>query len=502
MVFNSIEFAAFLPIVFILYWFVFSGRAQRNWKGISQPETPSTADEQGTRAAQRPQKQLQNICLVAASYAFYAFWDWRFLGLTAFITLVTYAGGILVTKRRAKASLILTIILALLPLLVFKYHNFFISSLASLIPALANDRLLIKVILPVGISFYTFSALGYTIDVYQKKIEPTRDLITYAAFVSFFPQLLSGPIGRSTDLLPQYARPRTFDYTTAADGLRQFLWGLFKKVVVADGCAQYVDQVWANIQAQTGSTLLLAAVLYSFQIYADFSGYSDMAIGTAKLFGIRLRQNFACPYFSRDIAEFWRRWHISLTSWFRDYIYIPLGGSRCARWKILRNTLIVFLVSGLWHGADWTFVAWGAYHGLLLCLLILLGKSKRFKANTVAHDRLLPSLKEFGQMALTFALATLGWIIFRAESIEQFIAIMKGIIDPSLFTKPTANGLTGLMLCIIILAIVEWTMRKKEYGLEISDIHPAIIRYCMYLLILFLVFAFGGNAVNFVYFQF
>lgn len=325
MIFNSIEFAVFLPVVFLLYWFVFSRNAR-----------------------------MQNSLLLIASYIFYAWWDWRFIGLIAFTTLTTYASGLLIGKyntqshgysRKARFVSAANIILNILILGVFKYYNFFVSSLAALIPAINGDKLLLNIILPVGISFYTFQSLSYSIDVYKEKIEPTNDIIEFAAFVSFFPQLLAGPIGRATSLIPQYKNKRVFDYENGVDGLRQILWGLFKKVVVADNCALFVDEVWANYSVNAGSTLLLAAILYSIQIYGDFSGYSDMAIGTARLFGIVLPQNFRYPYFSRDIADFWRRWHISLTSWFRDYIYIPLGGSRTSKFKVVCNTLIVFLIS-------------------------------------------------------------------------------------------------------------------------------------------------------------
>ena len=523
MLFNSIEFAVFLPIVFLLYWFV-CGRSAR-W---------------------------QNLLLLIASYVFYARWDWRFLGLIAFTTLTTYASGLLIGKyriqpaslslslkssdsqvaklnqeapqlvrksaenpigggenrnnssRKAKAVSAAAIVLNLSVLAVFKYYNFFASSLAALIPGLSGDELLLNIILPVGISFYTLQALSYPIDVYKGKLEPTKDIIEFAAFVSFFPQLLAGPIGRATNLLPQYEKPRNFEYEQGVDGLRQMLWGLFKKVVVADNCAVYVDQVWASYQTQTGSTLLLAAILYSFQIYGDFSGYSDLAIGTAKLFGIRLPQNFKNPYFSRDIAEFWRRWHISLTSWFREYIYIPLGGSRCAKWKILRNTMIVFLISGLWHGANWTFVAWGAYHGLLLCILILLGKSKRFKGEneTVANNRILPSIKEIGQMLLTFGLATVGWIIFRAGNISQAIEYIVSIFNRSLISIPDASGLNGLYLMLAIMLANEWLNRKKNHGLEMNDKKFVALRWVVYLVVFFLIVAFGGHSENFIYAQF
>ncbi len=323
MLFNSIEFAIFLPIVFLLYWFVFN----QNLK-------------------------LQNLFVVVVSYIFYGWWNWRFLFLIAFTSACSFGAGLLIEKyrdipRKAKAVNIANIVINLLILGVFKYYDFFVTSFANAFLGGKTEGLLLKVILPVGISFYTFQALSYSIDVYRGKLEPTRDIVQFFAFVSFFPQLVAGPIERATNLLPQFGKPRTFDYNEGVDGMRQILWGLFKKMVVADNCAIFVDQVFSTYQTQSGSTLFLAAIFFAFQIYGDFSGYSDIAIGTSKLFGIRLMRNFNVPYFSRDIAEFWRRWHISLTTWFRDYIYIPLGGSRVGRWKVVRNTFIIFLVSGL-----------------------------------------------------------------------------------------------------------------------------------------------------------
>ena len=395
MLFQSIEFLIFLPIVFILYWFVFK------------------------------KLKTQNALVLVASYVFYGWWDWRFLILIAITSGFSYWSGLLIKNNEGKPKAqkwICTgnIILNLLILFVFKYLNFFLESLVALfaIFGIQLDWVTLKIILPVGISFYTFQALSYTIDVYRKKIEPTKDAVAFFAFISFFPQLVAGPIERATNLLPQFQKQRHFDYATAVDGCRQMLWGFFKKVVVADNCAVYVNQVFENYLDQTGSTLLLAAILFTFQIYGDFSGYSDIAIGCAKLFGVKLMRNFNVPYFSRDIAEFWRRWHISLTTWFRDYIYIPLGGSRVSKAKVIRNTFIIFLVSGFWHGANWTFIVWGTYHAMLFLPLILLGKNRK-NTNIIAENKILPSLKEFFQMLLTFLLVVIGWIIFRAESIGR-----------------------------------------------------------------------------------
>ena len=482
MLFNSIQFAIFLPIVFLLYWFVFDRLIGKSkW-----------------------QLRLQNAFVVVASYVFYGWWDWRFLLLIAFTSFCSWGSGLLIgkakTKKAAKAWTALNIVLNLGILAMFKYYDFFVAEFAQLLHV-SSDGLLLKVILPVGISFYTFQALSYSIDVYRGKIEPTKDVLAFFAFISFFPQLVAGPIERATNLLPQFLKKREFNYDTAVDGMRQILWGLFKKIVVADNCAEYVNQVFSTYTEQSGSTLLLAAVFFTFQIYGDFSGYSDIAIGTAKLFGIKLMRNFNVPYFSRDIAEFWRRWHISLTTWFRDYVYIPLGGSRVSRAKVVRNTFVIFLVSGLWHGANWTFIVWGAYHALLFLPLILTGKNRKY-TNQVAEGRVLPNFKETGQMLLTFLLAVVGWIIFRAESIGQAWEYLCGICNTSLFTALEARGNTALILNILVLLVVEWIQRGKPHALELSTVRRGFVRWVIYFGILFLLFAFGGNATNFIYFQF
>ncbi len=512
MLFNSFEFLIFLPIVFLLYWFVFD-YAMRGCK-----------------------RQLfwQNLLIVVASYIFYGWWDWRFLILIAITTILSFLSGIGIekapTQRGKKAVMIANILVNLGILGVYKYYDFFATQFAELF-GIQSDFLLLHLILPVGISFYTFQALSYSIDVYRKQIEPTHDIVAFTAFLSFFPQLVAGPIERATNLLPQFQKKRTFDYAHAVDGMRQILWGLFKKIVVADNCAVYVDQVFGDIGAHSGSTLLLAAVLFTFQIYGDFSGYSDIAIGTAKLFGIKLMRNFNVPYFSRDIAEFWRRWHISLTTWFRDYVYIPLGGSRPevpARLKArgerlearytkviaIRNTFIIFLLSGLWHGANWTFVLWGAYHALLFVPLLVMNKNRRYR-DTVATVTLpdgsvkakwLPSLKEVGQMLMTFALAVVGWIIFRAENIGQIGEIISTIISVSILSVPMLISYyyyISLFMAIIVMLLFEWFTRDRLHGLEITNIPKRWIRWSIYLLILLvLFFAIKTETPQFIYFQF
>ena len=395
MLFNSIDFLIFLPIVFLLYWFVF--------KTIKQ----------------------KNLLIVIVSYFFYGWWDYRFLFLIALTSVCSYLSGLLIerheeTRKIQQLISATNISLNLIILGVFKYYNFFIENLVSLL-LLWNidlDIITLNIILPVGISFYTFQALSYTIDVYQKKLKATHNIIEFFAFICFFPQLVAGPIERATNLLPQFQKNRTFEYEKAVDGLRQMLWGFFKKLVIADNCAAIVNQYWDSYQELSGTMLLLLGVLFTFQIYCDFSGYSDIAIGCARLFGINLMRNFNFPYFSRSIPEFWRRWHISLTTWFRDYIYFPLGGSRCEKWKVIRNIFIVWSVSGLWHGANWTFVCWGLFHASLLALYNILGINTKFQ-HEVAHGKLLPNLKEASQVLLTFVLAVFGWIIFRAENLSQ-----------------------------------------------------------------------------------
>lgn len=471
MLFTSAEFLVFLPIVFAFYWVL---ARQLRW---------------------------QNAIIVVASYVFYGWWDWRFLLLIAFTSFCSWGSGLLIgkaeSKKKAKAWMWFNIVLNLGILALFKYYDFFVGEFARLFHV-SSDGLLLRVILPVGISFYTFQALSYSIDVYRGKMKSTKDIVAFFAFISFFPQLVAGPIERATNLLPQFLKRREFHYDTAVDGVRQMLWGFFKKIVVADNCATYVDQIWSDIPGQGSLNLILAAVLFSVQIYCDFSGYSDIAIGCAKLFGIRLMRNFNVPYFSRDIAEFWRRWHISLTTWFRDYVYIPLGGSRVGKLRIVRNTFVIFLLSGFWHGANWTFIAWGAFHAVLFLPLILLGKNRKH-TDTVAAGRWLPNLKELGQMMLTFVLTVMGWILFRSQSIGEAVAFFAGIF---------ANGISGASipkrtLCFVtVLLVVEWLQRGREHGLELSGVRSGVVRYAFYVALLAVIFVFGVFNETFIYFQF
>lgn len=486
MLFNSIEFALFLPIVFLLYWFVFN-------KSLSK----------------------QNLLILLVSYFFYAWWDWRFLFLLAFSTFLDYFSGLKIeqakTNARSKFWLILSIGINLGFLGFFKYYNFFVKELTA---AIADAGIVInpwtlKVILPVGISFYTFHGLSYIIDVYKKRIPAEKNFVEYAVFVSYFPLLVAGPIERATHLLPQVKKPRKFDYQQAADGMRQILWGLFKKVVIADNCAIYANAVFNHSGEHNGSSLFLGALFFTFQIYGDFSGYSDIALGASRLFGIELLRNFAFPYFSRDIAEFWRRWHISLSTWFRDYLYFPLGGSQGGTWMKVRNTFAIFIVSGFWHGANWTFLAWGLLNALYFIPLLLLNRNRNH-IETIGTHNLFPSVKEFFQIAFTFFLTVIAWIFFRSDSIHQAFQIIKGIFSKSFFQMPTVlvnsdkiyMGIHCAMVALLLL--VEWLHRDKQFGLQFNErtLNAPVKRWSIYAAIVVFILLFGGKQNNFIYFQF
>ena len=480
MLFNSYEFLVFLPIVFLLYWFVFRGR------------------------------QWQNLLIVVASYFFYGWWDWRFLFLIALTSLCSYGSGLLMEhyegqRRKQKWVSASNIVLNLGILGVFKYYNFFIENLDVLFRAFGwhLDWVTMNIVLPVGISFYTFQALSYTIDIYQKKLPATHDPVAFFAYISFFPQLVAGPIERATNLIPQFQQQRHFDSAKAVDGMRQMLWGFLKKVVIADNCAAVIDSNWGLYAELPGLTLFLLGVLFTFQIYCDFSGYSDIAIGCARLFGFNLMRNFNYPYFSRSIPEFWRRWHISLTTWFRDYIYFPLGGSRCNKWKIIRNVYIVWALSGLWHGANWTFVCWGLFHATLLVIYNLLDINTKYK-NVVAYGRYLPTLKEALQIASTFFLVVIGWIIFRAETMTQAVEYLSAMVTNKFFGSIPQNGITYLCYGIALL-VVEWLQRDKQHALQFTNIKPfnyRLVRWGIYYLILIVITIYAGSSQTFIYFQF
>jgi D-alanyl-lipoteichoic acid acyltransferase DltB (MBOAT superfamily) len=480
MLFNSIDFALFLPIVFIIYWFIVSKCLK-----------------------------LQNFIIVIASYIFYGWWDWKFLSLILFSTIVDYTVGLGMMKyskdSTRKQLLIVSLIVNLGFLGLFKYYNFFLESFSKAFSFFGHEIELshLNIILPVGISFYTFQTLSYSIDVYKRKLTPTKDLIAFSAFVSFFPQLVAGPIERATHLLPQFYKKRDFNYAKAITGLEQILWGMFKKIVIADNCAVLANQIFNNSTDYSGSTLILGAIFFTFQIYGDFSGYSDIAIGTSRLFGFDLMQNFNFPYFSRDIAEFWRRWHISLSTWFRDYLYIPLGGSRVTTWKQIRNTFIIFTVSGLWHGANWTFIFWGALNALYF-IPLLLTKKNRKNTNTIAEFKRYPSFKELSSLLLTFSMTVFAWIFFRANNLQHAFEYINGIFSKSVFSFPMIEDKTQIFitsLMIIFFIIIEWNGRQKEFAISNLKVNKCL-KYVFYYLLIITIFWFGGKEQEFIYFQF
>ena len=477
MVFNSVIFAFFLPPLLALYWFISSERLK-----------------------------AQNALLLLASYFFYAWFDYRFLALLFFSTWLDYYTGLKIfeaqTQGQKRAWLWLSIAINLSFLGFFKYFNFFTSvsnDLFAIMHLGVHSRAL-DLILPIGISFYTFHGLSYVIDIYKLRIAPERNFITYSLFVSFFPLLVAGPIERATHLLPQVKQPRTFNAFAFVLGLRQMLWGLFKKIVIADQCAQIVNQIYENHAIQSGSNHFIAALLFAFQIYCDFSGYTDIAIGTARLFGFELLQNFSFPYFSRDMAEFWRRWHISLSSWFKDYVYIPMGGSKGKLWEQVRNTFIIFLISGFWHGANWTFIIWGALNAVLVLPSIVF-KTNRQNMLIVGHDRVWPTLKEVGQMTLTFACTVLAWIFFRSNNLHEAVHFIEIMLSASILHAPTVLP-KKLLIIIVAFMLIEWLGRKSTFAIETLTALPKTMRILFYYVLVFVTIYFAGAQEKFIYFQF
>lgn len=466
MLFNSLEYILFLPIVFLLYWFVFDYTIKNN----------------------KQQLLWQNMFIVVVSYIFYGWWDWRFLILIAITTFLSFLSGIGIerveTKQKKKIVMIINIIINLGILGVYKYYDFFVKSFADAFN-INSEPLLLNLILPVGISFYTFQALSYSIDVYRNHIKPTHNIVEFTAFISFFPQLVAGPIERATNLLPQFQQKRHFDYNQATLGMRLILWGLFKKIVVADNCGIYVDTIWNDIASQNASSLAFAAILFSFQIYGDFSGYSDIAIGSAKLFGIQLRENFRTPFFSRNVAEFWRRWHISLTKWFIDYVYIPLGGSKKGKIKTIRNTIIIFLLCGFWHGANWTYILWGLYCASTFIPSIIANTNHKYTDDQYNYHNI-------PKMLTTFLLFAIGLIIFRSPSISDCYEFIKSLFDISIFSIPnTENAIQTIitLIAISIMLIMEWNKKLPT-------------KWWMYYGLCFAIWWFAGQDIEFIYFQF
>jgi alginate O-acetyltransferase complex protein AlgI len=481
MLFNTLNFLFFFVVIYITYW-IFNSRGLKN----------------------------QNLLLICSSYFFYGCWDIKFLGLLIFSTLIDYFFGLLIQNEnktyKRKLFLFTSIFINITFLAYFKYFNFFIESFQSFLSCFGVKvhTSSLNVILPVGISFYTFHGLSYIIDVYYKRINSEKNFINYSLFVCYFPLLVAGPIERANHLLPQIKRIRVFHYRNQIDGLKQILWGVFKKVVIADNASEYVNYIFSNSESLNGSTLVLGAIFFSFQIYGDFSGYSDIALGVSRLLGIELLKNFKYPYFSRSIAEFWRRWHISLSSWFKDYVYIPLGGSRGSIYQKIRNTFVIFILSGFWHGANWTFIFWGFLHALFF-LPQFLSNSNRENLEIVSKDKTYPSLKDFFKMILTFGLVSIAWIFFRSPTIEfAFVYIIK-MFSSSIFLKPEFPEMGHafvVLILIVFMIIIEWQGRNDDFGIRNIFVKNKVLRYFFYYLILILVFYFSVNNQQFIYFQF
>ena len=473
MLFNSVEFLLFLPIVFVLYWFVFDKKLK-----------------------------YQNLLILFSSYVFYGWWDYRFLSLILLSTIVDYFIGLSISNQASlknKRILLWCSVLFNLGVLgFFKYYNFFIDSWIDLFSSVGYDIKSVwtlNIILPVGISFYTFQTMSYTIDIYKGKLKPTEDFISFASFVSFFPQLVAGPIERASNLLPQILKKREFKYEQGVQGLRLILWGMFKKVVVADSLAPVVNDIFGNYQELGGGTLWLGAIYFAFQIYSDFSGYSDIAIGTSKLFGFELMSNFKFPYFSRNIGEFWRRWHISLSTWFRDYLYIPLGGSKKGKWISLRNIFIIFLVSGFWHGANWTFIIWGLFHSSLFIPSFIFKTNRKYVSSVIAENSFMPSPKEFIQVGTTFILVTIGWVFFRSETIGDSFNYLINMTQN--FQIPKLNFAKYLVF-ILVLLIADWYFRKDE-RLEKGEINIVFFGIVTVYLVSKIIMS---DNTEFIYFEF
>ena len=472
MLFNSIEFLLFLPIVFVLYWFVFNTNLK-----------------------------AQNSLILISSYVFYGWWDFRFLSLIFLSTIVDYIIGLNIPKqdsdKKQKFLLWCSVLFNLSVLGFFKYYNFFVDSWIDLFSSVGYEIKSVwtlNIILPVGISFYTFQTMSYTIDIYRKKLEPTKDFISFASFVSFFPQLVAGPIERASNLLPQILKKRSFKYEQGIQGFRLIIWGMFKKVVIADSLAPIVDGIFNNYQDFGGGTLWMGAIYFGFQIYCDFSGYSDIAIGTSKLFGFELMSNFKFPYFSRNIGEFWRRWHISLSTWFRDYLYIPLGGSKHGKLRSIRNIFVIFLVSGFWHGANWTFIVWGLYHSILFLPSFMFNTNRNYTSSIIGENSYLPTIKEFLQVGITFLLVSIGWVFFRSENINNSFKFLNQMFTDFSF-KSEFEWLNIYLLCFII---IEFLIRKNERLKEKYFNYDWIV----FSILMILILDKFGSISNFIYFQF
>ena len=477
MLFNSIAFGIFLPIVFVLYWTI-----------------------------QKGSLRLQNSFVLLANYVFYAYWDYRFLSLVIISSTICYVAGLWIAKTeqqsKRKTILVVSLFLNLGILGFFKYFNFFITSANDLLEGFGinSDLQILQLILPLGISFYTFKVITYIVDIYRRDMAPTKDFVAFFAFVSFFPTMIAGPIDKARYLLPQFLKKREFSDPDARDGLRQMLNGFFKKLVIADNIAPLTDDIFSNYSQYDGLTLLIGVFLFAIQIYCDFSGYSDIAIGTANLFGISITKNFNYPYFSRDIAEFWRRWHISLSNWLRDYLYVPLCGRKPSRLKRTWNIVITFAVCGLWHGSSWTFVAWGVLLGLYFVPITVV-KSKRF-LGTSGEGRKLPSFGEFAAMFGTFSMVSLSWIFFKSETLGDAFGFIGRIFTHPYLTEMTMMTFFPMVLVSAILLVLEWIQRKKEFALQISNLSLSV-RWLFYLITSVLLLSYGAFGDElFIYFKF
>lgn len=479
MQFNSFTFVLFLITVFAVYWMIPSGKLR-----------------------------IRHIFLIIASYVFYGWWDWRFLILLFISCLIDFLVAIGMdksnSKKRRKFLIGISLVVQLGILCTYKYFDFFTDSFATLLNTLGFTvhPLTLNLVLPAGVSFYTFQTLSYTIDVYRGKMKANKDPFAFFAFVSFFPQLVAGPIERATHMLPQFEKSHIFSEQKCLQGLRIFLWGFFKKVVIADNCAYFANSIFNNYSHMSGLELSAGAVFFAFHIYGDFSGYSDMAVGTAKLLGFDLMQNFRTPYFSRDIAEFWRKWHISLSTWFRDYLYIPLGGSKGGKSKAIRNIFIIFLVSGLWHGANWTFVVWGLLNAIYFLPLLLRNKN-RSHLEDIAMNRLLPNGKEVAQMFITFTLTCFAWVFFRSLTIEDAFAYLKGIVTHPFFPDNYSNFSHRVFIPLTIFLTMDWFIFRWTDAHERIENWSTRKKWAFTALILLVTLLYYQNeASSFIYFQF
>lgn len=484
MLFNSLEYFIFLPIMFVLYWFVFNKKVT-----------------------------VQNALVLAGSYYFYGLWDWRFLFLILASTIVDYFVGIMIEnsqdqRRNQKLWLWVSVVFNISLLGFFKYYNFFVDSFVDMFQLFGyqiKSTWTLQIILPVGISFYTFQTMSYSLDVYYKRIKPCRDFLSFATFVAFFPQLVAGPIERASNLLHQITNKRTFNYEQTIAGLKLILWGLFKKMVIADGIAPIVDDIFQNYNTYPASTLILGVTLFSFQVYGDFSGYSDIAIGTSKMFGVELMSNFKFPNFSRNVAEYWQRWHVSLSTWFRHYIYIPLGGSRVGKMKAIRNISIIFLVSGFWHGANWTFIFWGGFHALAYIPVYLMGRNAIYKDSVVGENTIFPTITELGQLILTFAIVTFSRIFFRSESLTDSFKFISRIFTDFRFVAyehPNGYRMLDYFILLAVFVLYEYRIRRDERNP--FKFKSRVVRFVAYTLVVFTILLFYDSGLDrsFIYFQF